>query len=81
MQTMTMAQACGEAPILDTAWVPGVDFDPSDDDEMEIMRLVWDRDRHDRADRLERENALLRARLADLEDAEDDAHMLGFYDE
>lgn len=81
MQTMTMAQACGEAPILDTGWVPGVDFDPTDDDDMDIMRLVWDRDRHDRADRLEAENRRLRARLADLEDAEDSAHMLGFYDE
>lgn len=66
MGMITMAQACGEAPILDTGWVPGVDFDPNDDDEMEIMRLVWDRDRHDRASRLERENQNLRARLAEL---------------
>lgn len=58
-----MAQACGEAPILGTGWVPGVDFDPHDDDDMEIMHLVFEREVWERADRLERENQMLRAQL------------------
>lgn len=58
-----MAQACGEAPTLDTAWTPGVDFDPHDDEEMEIMHLVWERDLHDKVQRLEKENLRLRAEL------------------
>lgn len=28
----------------DRSWIPGVDFDPSDPDEMEIMRDVFERD-------------------------------------
>lgn len=61
---MTLAQACGEAPVSSLGWVPGVDFDPHDEDEMETMRLVWERERYDRIAELERENAELRARLA-----------------
>lgn len=63
MEYRTMAQACGEVPMSDTAWVPGVDFDPHDDDEMEIMHLVWDRDLHDKVNRLEDENLRLRTAL------------------
>ncbi len=63
MERMSMAQACGEAPTPDTAWVPGVDFDPHDDEEMEVMREVWARDLHEKVARLEDENARLRAQL------------------
>lgn len=29
-------------------WIPGVDFDPHDPEEMEVMRLVWERERFER---------------------------------
>lgn len=45
-------------------WVPGVDFDPSDQDEMEIMRVVWEKEKYDRIASLEREIQTLRAALA-----------------
>lgn len=44
-------------------WVPGVDFDPSDQDEMEVMRLVWEKEKYDRMEQLERENRRLREEL------------------
>ena len=44
-------------------WVAGVDFDPSDPDEMEIMRVVWEKEKYDKLARLEREVELLRAAL------------------
>jgi hypothetical protein len=59
----SMAEAVGEAT-HHTGWVAGEDFDPSDPEEMETMRLVWDRERHDKIARLEAENARLRALLA-----------------
>lgn len=46
-------------------WVPGVDFDPSDRDEMEIMEVVWEKEKHDRIRELEDENARLRGQLED----------------
>ncbi|ASR75982.1 hypothetical protein J4U02_gp117 [Mycobacterium phage Aziz] len=42
-------------------WVAGIDFDPRDPEEMEIMRDVWDREKFDRTRQLERENEILRA--------------------
>lgn len=54
-----------------TAWVPYVDFDPSDAEDMEIMGHVWGREKADREARLERENERLRTRLAELTGEED----------
>lgn len=44
-------------------WVPGVDFDPSDQDEMEIMRVVWEKEKYDKIESLEREIRSLREAL------------------
>jgi hypothetical protein len=44
-------------------WVAGVDFDPSDPDEMEIMHAVWDQEKHDKIRLLEDENERLRQAL------------------
>ena len=66
---MTMAQACGEAPVPAAVWVPGVDFDPYDPDEMEVMRDVWEGERMSRIAELEIENDALRARLAALDES------------
>jgi hypothetical protein len=59
----SLAEACGEVEPRSRGWVVGVNFDPSDPDEMEVMDLVWDRERHDRIAYLERENARLRSLL------------------
>lgn len=45
-------------------WVPGVDFDPHDPDEMEIMHVVWEQEKHDAMTALQRENDYLRQALA-----------------
>jgi hypothetical protein len=63
MFEMTMAQACGEQPFSEVAWVPGVDFDPSDPDDVEAVLEASERHLSERMDRLERENALLRSML------------------
>lgn len=44
-------------------WVAGVDFVPSDPDEMDMMHAVWQGERHDRVRQLEAENARLRNEL------------------
>lgn len=44
-------------------WVAGVDFDPSDPDEMEVMHAVWENEKYDRIRHLETENARLRNEL------------------
>lgn len=62
---LSLAEACGETT-HHRGWVAGEDFDPSDPEEMDVMLLVWDRERHDTIERLERENAALRERLAEL---------------
>ena len=49
-------------------WVAGVDFDPSDPDEMEIMSAVFEKEKYDRIHQLEAENARLREALEDLND-------------
>jgi hypothetical protein len=41
-------------------WIPGVDFDPHDSDEMEVMEHVWAQEKHDRMRQLEEENEMLR---------------------
>lgn len=66
---MSLAEACGEAT-HSRGWVSGIDFDPYDSDEMEIMELVWENERHDRMAELERENDFLRRRISELEDCE-----------
>lgn len=66
MEYMTMAQTDQPINDWDTAWVPGIDFDPYDDDDMEIMQLVWERDKHSRLQNLERANQQLRERLSEL---------------
>ncbi len=45
-------------------WVPGVDFDPSDQDEMEIMHVVWEKEKYDKIASLEREIEELRSSVA-----------------
>lgn len=68
----SMAQAAGEEPVDESpGWVPGVDFDPHDDEQMDVMREVWSREKADRATRLERENDRLRARIAELTGGEE----------
>jgi len=64
---MSLAEACGEAEPKPRGWVPGVDFDPDDADEMETMELVWERERYDAMAAKDREIASLRARLAEYE--------------
>lgn len=48
-------------------WTPGVDFDPSDPEEMEIMEIVFANEKSDAKDReiqkLKHRNAALRATL------------------
>lgn len=44
-------------------WVAGVDFDPSDPDEMEVMHAVWEQEKHDRIRQLKSEKERLRNEL------------------
>lgn len=74
---LTMAEACGEVE-RPSVWIPGEDFDPRDEFEMEVMHDVWERERFDEAaalerenQRLERENQRLRERVAALSGAEE----------
>lgn len=60
----SMAEACGEVEYTSRGWVPGVDFDPYDAEEMEVMQDVWENERYNRIAQLERENERLRAQLA-----------------
>ncbi len=62
---LSLAEAAGEVT-HDRGWVPGVDFDPTDPDEMEVMELVWDRERADTVDRLRADNERLRRQVAEL---------------
>lgn len=77
---VTMAQAVGEEPYRPLAYVAHVDFDPTDPDEVEVVLLATERDRHDRQAaelrRLRSENeALLDAlRRADPDAAEQFEH-------
>lgn len=52
-------------------WIPGVDFDPGDPEEMEVMADVFDRERQDTITRLTRENDNLRRRVAELTDGDE----------
>lgn len=49
------------------AFTPGVDFDPFDPEEVEIIRLASEKDAASRISRLEAENARLRALLEEQE--------------
>lgn len=44
-------------------WCPGIDFDPYDRDEMEIMEHIFEGERLSAQARLERENSFLRGQL------------------
>lgn len=46
-----------------SGWVAGVDFNPSDPDEMDVVRAVWEQEKHDRIRQLESENQRLRNEL------------------
>jgi hypothetical protein len=61
-----MAQACGDAPIPGPAFIPGVDFDPFDPEDREIIADVMARHRMEEDRRVERENGYLRAENARL---------------
>lgn len=75
-QTMTMAQACGEAPPSPLAFVVGYDFDPADADEREAVKLATERDHFDRlaaweADLRQREEDLARRERGEDADPDD----------
>ncbi len=63
-----MAQACGEAPFSPLAFIPGVDFDPSDAVDVESVLLASEWDRDNSIQQLRDENARLRSDLSDLYD-------------
>lgn len=63
MHAMSYAEAVGEIEPRPIAWVPGENFDPYDEQEMEVMRHVWAQERADRIAALERENAYLQREL------------------
>lgn len=68
----SLADACGEG--RDNAgggWVAGVDFDPYDAEEMDVMRLVWEREAADTNEKLRRENESLRRRIRELTGEDD----------
>jgi hypothetical protein len=46
-------------------YTPGVDFDPNDPDDVEIVGLATEIDKYNRIDQLERENAMLREQFDD----------------
>lgn len=56
---------------MSNGWVAGIDFDPHDEEEMEVMRVVWEREKYDRLAELERENVRLREALARYEEVEE----------
>lgn len=63
----SLADACGEGRDNGSAgWVAGIDFDPYDAEEMEVMELVWEREAHDSMTRLRNENAALRQTISSL---------------
>lgn len=71
METMTYAQACGEEPFSPLSFIPGEDFDPSDEFEVEAVGLAMERDMEERhrveINRLRDENYRLHLRLAMVE--------------
>lgn len=71
MEYLTMAQATGDAPMPGLSFVPGVDYDPYDEDDRATVALAMEIDMADRNRALSEENARLRAML-NLEDADDD---------
>ena len=63
---MTMAQAVGDHDYPALTFIGGIDFDPTDPEEVEIVKLATERDAHDRMRALEDENHRLRMELAAL---------------
>jgi len=63
---MTYAQAVGEAPTGSPSFVAGVDFDPSDPDEVEVVKLASQTHGAERMRYLEAENARLRGLVENL---------------
>lgn len=63
-ERMTYRQAVGEEPIDSPVFFPGADFDPYDEDEVEVVRLASERHAADELARLRRENEDLRTELA-----------------
>ena len=66
---MSLAEACGETT-HNRGWVAGEDFDPYDAEEMEVMDLVWEREKYDTITRLQNENAALRQTIASMQERE-----------
>lgn len=66
---LTLAQAVGEAPPTPLTFTPGVDYDPTDSEECEIVQLAMERDMADRRRAESRgilsENQILRQMLRD----------------
>lgn len=71
-ETMTMAQACGEAPMPALAFIPGEDFDPYDDDDRDAVGAAMERERYDTVTALQAEITALRAALAATRDDGDE---------
>jgi hypothetical protein len=69
---LTMAEACGEVEPRGVSFVPGVDFDPYDEYDVQAVRGAMENSRFDSLRRLERDNASLRAELARLSGDHDD---------
>jgi len=64
MERLTYRQAVGEEPIGSPAFVAGVDFDPFDPDEVEVVRLASERHGVERIAHLEQKVADLKDQLA-----------------
>lgn len=58
-------------PYEGDGWCVGYDFDPSDPDEMEVMEIVWEKERLSRMELLERENVRLHNLLAQLQEEDE----------
>jgi hypothetical protein len=63
VERMTYAQAVGEKPLDSPAFVAGVDFDPYDEGEVEVVKLASERHRAETLEKLREENADLRAEV------------------
>ncbi|MBF6085181.1 hypothetical protein IU485_27795 [Nocardia cyriacigeorgica] len=63
MHDMTLAQAVGEAPMPGLVFVPGVDFDPYDEEDRAAVALAMERDMADRLRAADRSNRQLREQL------------------
>jgi hypothetical protein len=64
--TTTSRMLAVYAAVRPLTFVPGEDFDPSDEDDVAAVGLAMDRDRADRMAALEAENARLQAEIGRL---------------